>query len=205
MPHRRHTALATFVAVFLLLLGLSWVCGRRVEPAPHRLSFEAGDGSVKPLFVLITRGRRETNYVSTAPGVKLAKVVYLHRFYYASQETVQPVTALRYRAGMWAAPVLRWLGVANKLIGPMCSQPTSTDTSVLWFGYRATNSVFSEDAVLVYDQGLRLPLTPEVEDTRTARSEHLMSWELPSLLTNRGKYRLTLPRLNQTLLTFVYE
>ena len=78
--------------------------------------------------------------------------MYLHRFYYASQETIQPVTALRYRAGMWAEPALRWLGVADKFVGPMCSQPTSTDTSVLWFGYRATNSVFSEDAVLVSDQ-----------------------------------------------------
>ncbi|MGO8929996.1 MAG: hypothetical protein ACLQU3_24270 [Limisphaerales bacterium] len=205
MPHRRRTSVVALVAVFLLLLALSWVCGHRVEPAPHRLRFEAGDGSVRPLFVSITRGRRDTNYVSTPPGIKLARVVYLHRFYYASQQTVQPVTALRYRASMWAEPALRWLGVQDKFLGPMADQYTSTDTSVLWFGYRATNSVFSEDAVLVSDQGLRLPLKPEVEDTRAARAEHLMSWELPWLLTNRGEYRLTLTRLNQTILTFVYD
>jgi hypothetical protein len=135
----------------------------------------------------------------------LAKVVYLHRFYSGSQQSVQPVTALRYRVGLWVAPALRWLGVQDRFVGPMSIQPTSTDTSVLWFGYKTTNIVFSEDAVLVSDQGLRLPLTLEVEDTRTASAEHIMSWELPSLLTNRGKYRLTLPRLNQTLVTFVYD
>ena len=117
---------------------------------------------------MITRGRRDTNYVSTALGIKLARVVYLHRFYYASQETVQPPTALRYRMSMWAEPALRWLGIRDKFLGPTADQCTSTDTSVLWFGYLGTNSVFSEDAVPVSDQGLRLPLTPEVEDTGSA-------------------------------------
>jgi hypothetical protein len=78
---------------------------------------------------------------------------------------------------------------------------------MLWLGYRATNSVYSysEEAILLSDQGLRLPLGVGAEDTSTAHSEHLMIWQLPSLLTNRGKYRLTLSKSNRTLVTFVYQ
>jgi hypothetical protein len=82
--------------------------------------------------------------------------------------------------------------------------PTPKDTSVLWFSCRATKDmVSSEDAVLVTDQGLRLPLGRGGEET--ARSEHLVTWRLSTLLTNRGKYRLILPKSNQTLVTFEYQ
>ena len=82
---------------------------------------------------------------------------------------------------------------------------TRTDTPVLWLGYRATNSIQFSDAELVSDQGLRVPLTLSVGQGANARREHLDSWLLPTLLTNRGKYRLTLPKSNQPLVTFVYD
>jgi hypothetical protein len=136
--------------------------------------------------------------------------MYIHTFYCASQGSVQPVPALRYWVDFWVGPkveaALRLLGVRHRaLVRPNITLPTSTDTSVLWFGYRATNAITSEDAVVVSDQGSRLALTPVVDTSQTNHSEHLMIWKLPSLLTNRGKYRLTLPRANQTLLTFDYE
>ena len=125
---------------------------------------------------------------------------------YASQKSIQPVSLLRYRLGELLAPALGWFRLRDRFVGPKAEGFGDTE-SLLWFGYRGTNSVFPEDVVLVSEQGLRLPLAPGVEDTLTARSppEHLISWELPSQVTNRGKYRLTLPSRNQTLLTFIYE
>jgi hypothetical protein len=202
MEHRKHIAFVAFVAGFLLLLGLSWM-GGRMEHAPHGLRFEPGGSSIRPLFVLITRGQLHTNYVTRAPGIKVARVGYVHRFYYASQDTIRPGSALRYWTFYYVAAAWRWLGMAAKFVGPRSDAFAGT-ASVLWLGYRATNSLFAEDAVLVSDRGLRLPLTPRMEDTRT-NAEHLMNWEIPAPLTNHSKYRLTLPRLNQTILTFVYD
>ena len=202
MPHKRHLVFAAFVAVLLMLLALSWFCGR-LEPTGHRLCFEPGNASISPMFAMITRGRLETNY-SPAPGVRLARV-YIHTFYLASQQSIQPVSALRYRVGMWVAPILGRLGVRDKFCGGMIEMPTDTDMPVLWLGYRATNIVLYSDAVLVSDRGLRVPLTSGVGQGSSARREHLDCWRLPTLLTNRGKYRLTLPNGNQPLVTFVYD
>jgi hypothetical protein len=127
------------------------------------------------------------------------------------------------------APALRTLGVRDKFRGGRTELFAETDTSILWFGYRATNSVYaySGNAVLLSDQGLRLPLqrrgedrwwrarpsAPDLrlplgrrgEDSLTARSDHVITWQLSTLLTNRGKYRLILPKSNRTLVTFEYE
>jgi hypothetical protein len=204
MQHRRNIAVAAFVGVFLVLLGLSWVCGRG-DPASRRLRFKPVDSSITPLFVVITRGRWETNQIG--PASVPPQVGYIHRFYCASQESCQPVSALSYRVRWLVQPGLRRLGFWGKFCGPSSVTPTTTDTSMLWFGYRATNSVYSysEEAILLSDQGLRLPLAVRGEDSFTARSEHLMTWQLPSRLTNRGKYRLTLSKSNRTLVTFDYE
>ena len=202
MPRKRHIVGAAFGAVFLMLLGLSWFCGR-LEPTGHRFRFDSGTGSISPLFVLITRGRLETNY-SPAPGVKVGRV-YIHTFYCASQESVQPVSALSYRVRWWVAPALGRLVARDKFCGGMIEQPTHSDTPVLWLGYRATNSILYSDAMLVSDRGLRVPLTPGVGQGANARREHLDCWLLPTLLTNRGKYRLTLPQSNQPVVTFVYD
>jgi len=202
MQHRRHIAVAAFVAIFFVLLGLSWVCGRG-EPASRRLRFKPGDSLITPLFVIINRGRLETNQVEPAPAPP--RVGYIHRLYFASQESVRPVSVLGYRVRWLLQPALRKLGVWEKFCGGSIEAPTPKDTSILWFGYRATNSVYSysEGAILLSDQGLRLPLGVGGEATITARSEHLMTWDLPLLLTNRGNYRLTLS--NRTLVTFDYE
>ena len=116
MPHKRRIAVAAFVAVFLLLWGLSWFCGR-LEPTGHKLRFESGNFSINPLFVLITRGRLETNY-SPAPVVNVGRV-YIHTFYSASQESCQPVSALSYRLRWWVAPVLGRLVARDKFCGGM--------------------------------------------------------------------------------------
>ena len=202
MPHKSRIAVPAFLAVFLILLGLSWFCGP-LEPTGHKLRFESGNSSINPLFVLITRGRLETNY-SPAPGVKVGRV-YIHTFYSASQESCQPVSALSYRVRWWVAPVLGRLVAREKFCGGMTELPTRTDTPVLWLGYRATNSIQFSGAELVSDQGLRVPLTPSVGQGANARREHLDTWLLPTLLTNRRTYSLTLPGSSQPLVTFVYD
>jgi hypothetical protein len=226
MARRRHVAVVGLVAFFLLLLGLGWVWGRG-EPASRRLRFTPGDDSITPLFVLITRGRWETNQSAPAPAPP--RVGYVHRFYRGSQEPVRPVSALSYRVRSWMAPALRTLGVRDKFHGGRTELVAETDTPILWFGYRATNSVYaySRNAVLLSDQGLRLPLglrsevrwgraSPSAPGLRlplgrrggeslTARSDHVITWQLSTPLTSRGKYRLTLPKSKQTLVTFEYE
>ncbi len=99
--------------------------------------------------------------------------------------------------------VLRRFVNPNKLIGSTADDFAGTPW-VLWLGYRSTNSLFGEDAVLVSDAGLQLALAQRVEDAHP-NSERLMSWEIPSSLTNHGKYRLTIPKDNRTLLTFIYD
>jgi hypothetical protein len=98
------------------------------------------------------------------------------------------------------------LGVWEKYRGPTTERPMPKDTSILWFGYRGTNYAFAQDAVvLVSENGSRSPLTLSGYEDYPDVSEHLLYLDLPSLLTNRGKYSLTLPSLNQTLVTFEYE
>jgi hypothetical protein len=152
------------------------------------------------MFVVITRGRWHTNQVEPPPA---PRVGYYHEFYYVSQESCQPVSALSYRVRWSLQPALRKLGVWEKFCGPNRNFSTKSDTSVLWFGCRATNKVDLEDVILVSDQGLEVPLGPWIEDYLTVRSEALITWQLPLLLTNRGKYRLM--KSNRTLVTFDYE
>jgi hypothetical protein len=201
MPRRRHIAVAVFVGGFLILLGLSWFWGR-LEATRHTLRFESANGPIRPLFVFTTRGRLETNY-SPAPGLNLGRV-YVHRLYFASPKSVEPISAFRYRLGKRVAPVLGRLVAWDKFCWHEVTTPTDT---LLCLGYRATNSIidFDSDAVLVSDRGLRLPLTPALLLESNARREHLDCWQLPALITNRGKYILTMPKSNQPLVTFVYD
>ena len=131
MQHRRYIAVAGVVGVSLVLLGLIWGCGQG-ETASRRLKFKPGDSSITPLFVMITRGRWETNQFQPVPAPP--RVGYFHHFYYASQESCQPVSALSYRVRWWFEPALRSLGVGKKFCGPNSIVPSSTDTSKLWFG-----------------------------------------------------------------------
>ena len=199
MPRKTRFKVVVVATILLVTLAVSWLW--RVEPPTPGLVFQEGDGSISPLFVMITRGRLETNYEATASGTKSARVGYAHRFY-CSRERVVPVPALRY----WAESGLRWLGIQSEAVSTtMTTFPTSTDISVLWVGYRATNSVLSEDAVLLSDCGPQVALAPGIGQTLIARSERLVCWKLPTLLTNRGKYSLILTSRNATLLTFEYE
>ncbi len=201
MPRRRHIAVAVFVGGFLILLGLSWFCGW-LEPTWHTLPFESANGPIRPMFVFTTRGRLETNY-SPAPGLNLGRV-YVHRLHFASSRSVVPISAFRYRLGKRVPPVLARLLAWDKFNWHEVGTPTDT---LLCLGCRATNSLTDlySDAVLVSDRGLRLPLTPALLLERYDRGEHLACWQLPPLLTNRGKYTLTIPKSNQPLVTFVYD
>jgi hypothetical protein len=201
MQHKGRIVLGACVAVFLLLLALDWT-GGRVELVRHRLRFEPGNGAVRPLFVMVTHGQLHTNYVTRAPGIKEARVGYIHTFYYAPQNSVQPVSPLRYQLGELLSPVLRRFRLWDRFVVPKIEGFDDTE-SVLWFGYSATNSIFSEEAVLLSDQGLRLPLSDPVELTLT-NLQHLITWRMPVPFTKPGKYRLTLTETNQTLLTILY-
>jgi hypothetical protein len=198
MLRRRNIAVAGLVGVFLVLLGLSWVCGRG-EPGSRRLKFKPGDRSITPLFVIITRGRLETN--NNRAG-------YVHPPFYQPCDRVEPISALNSRVRNWVRDGLYRLGfrgAVDRLGAGAIEMAPNTFPSMLWFGYKSTDHVFARDAVLVSEKGLRLPLRWAIGQSITNDSEHLDCWELPSLLTNRGKYRLTRPESKQTLVTFDYE
>jgi hypothetical protein len=93
MLRKRHTKVLGAVLLLLVILVLS--CLWRVEPAPPGLAFEKGDGTIGPLFVMITNGQLETNWVRTATGMRPGTVGYAHKFYTPS-EGITPVPALRY-------------------------------------------------------------------------------------------------------------
>ena len=201
MSHRRHSMITASVAAFLIILGLIGVYGQRGSTI-HRLRFGAADGSVTPLFVVLTRGQLETHYDSRRrPRVELT-----HRFD-LRDDRWQPVSALDYWVRERTSKALYPLGFRGITPRIIAVTPTTTDTSLLWFGYRGTNSVYPEGAVLLSDRGLRMPLLPRLESMLGDRPPPalLVCWELPSLLTNRGNYRLAVPSLNLTMATFDYE
>ncbi len=119
-------------------------------------------------------------------------------------DRLQPVSSLSF----WVRDRINSLGFRGAARRQLIdSAPTRTGGSALWFGYAATNATSFEGACLVSERGLRLPLTPLMQQVFTDRSPpgHLGCWEIPSLLTNRGRYRLIVPALNRTVLTFVNE
>jgi hypothetical protein len=195
----RPRILGAFVTVLLTVVALIWCY--KIGLHPTRLRLAAADSSIKPLLITVTRGRLETSYEQSG-GVEVERAYYNHRFY-SLNGRLKPVPKLRY----WAESCFQRLGFQGKAVStthPILKQ-TSTDTSVLWLLHLSSNSVVTEDAVLVSDNGLRLPLSSPMGVTLGSGPEQLDCWELPSLLTNRGKYELFLPSLNQTLLTFRYE
>lgn len=201
MPRSASKSFAAVIAIFTVIVValLLW----RTEPKLRRLRFESTDREFSPLFVEVTRGHLETNFVTTLSGTNSPRVAYVHRHYH-SRDRVESVPALRYRVQgitqrlgfrSWPSPT------------SMSVVPTSGDITLLWVGYRSTNTnrVLSQEALLVSEDGQRLPLTPGVSQTLTARFEHLDYWQLPCLLTNRGTYRLVLPDSGRTLLSLHYQ
>jgi hypothetical protein len=94
MLNRRQTALVAFtVALFLVLLVLSWIFGL-VFPAQHGLRFEAADGSVRPVFVVVTRPQLVPVF---NPGARIPTPGkhYVYRFYFR-MDRLQPVSSLSF-------------------------------------------------------------------------------------------------------------
>jgi hypothetical protein len=202
MLRKRQIAVIALVGLFLLLLGLSWVCGRRASTQPI---IKAEDGNVSPLFVAITRPGLVPN-VNPNTGKRVPGMHYAHRFYYRS-DRLQPVSAPSYWVRDWVNSALYPLGFRGIAPRQMVEQPSGTGTSMLWFAYGATNDMSLNGACLVSEQGLRLPLTSITRQVLTDRSPpgHLDCWEIPSLLTHHGKYRLVVPSLTRPLVTFVND
>ena len=225
MLHKRQFAVAGFVGLLLLLLALSWVCGRG-EPPSRSLRFKLGDDSIRPLFVLLTRGRLETNN---------NWVAYVHPPFYQRWDPVGPISALNYSVRNWMRDRLSRLGFRrkfNRLGAGMTGPMTNPYPYMLRFGFRdpKTNEVFFQDAYLEADGGSRLPLRHGGRETRykvqvdrklmpgsrlplmpgnramvlgQSLPEYVDTYFLPSPLTNRGTYRLVV-RPNRTLVSFVY-
>jgi len=204
MLRRRPITVAAFFAGFLILSGLSWSWGR-LGATRHTLRFESANGPIQPLFVFTDRGRLETNY-SPYPGrvAAMPGTTYVHRFYFASGKSIEPISGFHYRLGKRMPPVLARLLAWDKSKSNWHEITTPTDT-VLCLGYHATNSLIDPqyDAVLVSDRGLRLPLTVTWGLNSNPRGKYLRVWQLPALLTNHGKYTLTVS--NQALVTIVYD
>ena len=173
-----------------------WLWG--IKPGVRGFKFESADPNFTPLFVETTQGHPE---VKAGVGTNSAQMEYVHRFY-TLRDRVQSIGVARYRINCFT----EWLGLHDWTDGTSMSlSGTETNTTMLWVGYRAKEQVLFRGAVLVAEDGQRLPLTPVVGNTFTARSEHLDQWTLPCLLTNRGTYRLILPGAGRTLLSFRYE
>ena len=68
----------------------------RLEASTQSLRFEAGDSSVSPLFVVLTRGWLEAN---NTPGVSNLPP-YVHGCYYCDDARLRQVSALRYKIYM---------------------------------------------------------------------------------------------------------
>lgn len=105
MGRRTRSALIALSVVVLLPIGAACVINA-TAPFPHRLAFTPGDGSITPIFVVVTQGERHTNYTSTTAGKKVAQICYVHTFYYASQNSIQPTSPLRYWTGHYLARAL---------------------------------------------------------------------------------------------------
>ena len=194
----RSTVLGIAVAlVALLALTLPFA---RPAVGSVDLTLEAPVPGFTPLCLRLTRGRLETNALTQAP-------TFLHRYYHL-QEEVRPVSVARYRFQNGIQSIARRFGLGRLVEAVSQSAvPREEDKTVLWVGYRSTNSILFQGVVLVPGQGPPLRLTPIAGLGITAGQKHLHldSFELPGRLTNAGQYRLVQPKGNQTLLSFRYE
>jgi hypothetical protein len=124
---------------------------------------------------------------------------------------MEPISALNYRVRNWVGDGLYRLGfrgAIDRLGAGMTAPGPNASPAMLWFGFRdpKTNEVFFQDAYLESDGGFRLPLrlgSREMMVFARPVPEYVDTYWLPSLLTNRGTYRLVAPG-NRTLVTFVY-
>jgi len=204
MANRRHVALVAIItALIAVLLVLMWTSGRAL-PTQRRLRVVAADGSLSPVFVLIARPQLVPDFNSDArmrtPGRHCA-----HRFYCRS-DRLEPLSARSYWLRHQVESALYRLGFRNRLPkAALWESPCSTNTSFLWFGYTATNEVSVQHAWLISDRGERLALGLTYRQVRKNHSppERIDCWEVPSLLPNRGTYRLVVPSLDRALVVFV--
>jgi len=207
MANRRRIAVLVFIPVLVSSLALSWIFGS-FAAAHHRLRFQAGDAFVTPRFVVITRGQLEEDRRPTSIG-RSTEMHYTHRLY-DRDDCLQIVSPFDYRVCNFASSVLYRLGLrtaAAKFSRQMYERNVTTDTSLLWFGYSSTNSLFGSAPVLMTDKGMRIPLTPRTATDLTDRlpAGHVDCWQLPSVLTSPGKYRLVVSDNDRTVVSFVYD
>ena len=169
---------------------------------PRGGNIQAGDGSVQPRFVKVTRGTPYPSPRRDPSGRSINITNYSHTIYPGSR------LGLSSRFGyLLSQRLVQWslkLGVALR---PITSSnfATEEDQSVLWIGYQAAAGLPFTDYLLVDEQGRKIPLTLRLSLGDT-NQHHISTWTMPCLLTRGGRFdfvveatgkklfRLTLPR-----------
>ncbi len=200
MRIKRGIVVPGVAGLLLLVLSLCWF-GRGGTPPYSSLRFRARNGPIQPRFVVLTRGRPKA--LSYVPGLGGPGIGYVHHIYMRPNSAgAVPVPPLLGEIESDIHRALRWAGIRAQFgIFAESKLPTRTDTALLWVGYRATNNLRSEEVALACRNGSRLGLTPQIGSTEHWTNQWTC-WELPSLLTDRGTYRLILPKTHQSLLWF---
>lgn len=84
-----------------------------------------------------------------------------------------------------------WKG-GVKAFGPpqSCTAVTETDSLLLWVGFSSSNTLsLSQNYFLKSEQGHEVGLTPQISFDHT-NQQHLLTWSIPPLLSNGGKFVL---------------
>ena len=184
--------------ILISVFAASWFWEIEIKMPRIGLEFEPGNSTITPTFLQVTQGSPLTNYVNSPSGKEPRSVNYGHTLSFYSG-TLKPEPYPRYIfKKTFSSP--RWPG---SLIRPS-EQTTYTpkNISMLWLGYTGTNSLMAKDAVLVSTTGDTIPLLPSVGQVIPTRKECMDSFELPTLLTNKGTYRLMLTNSNEEVLSF---
>ncbi len=200
MRIKRGITVPAIAGLVLLVLVLGWF-DRAGTPPFSSLRFGACNGPIQPRFVVLTRGRpKALPYVAGLGGPGIG---YVHHMYMRPNSAGGvPVPPLLGEIESDINRALRWAGIRAKF-GTFAEDelPTRTDTALLWVGYGGSNNLRSEEVTLAGPNGSHLRLRPQISSTGYWTNQWTC-WELPSLLTNRGTYRLVLPKTRQNLLWF---
>ena len=176
----------------------SWFWEIEIKMPRIGLEYEPGDSTITPTFLQLTQGTLVTNFVNRSTG-KVERVTYNHTLSFYSR-TLKPESFPRY--------IFRKTFSSSRWPGSLLRADETTvylpeNVSLLWLGYAGTKSIMGNKTLaLVPSSGNLIPLLPHSGSVIPKRKEVLDSFKIPTLLTNKGKYRLMLTNSNEEVLSF---